>query len=188
MNYSWFLHKIKIEKHTAIKISTKYSQALLFHLNQPEGRYSLTHSWYPTWLYFTPQPFSVLSANHVSSFSLHFCECLLSETPEQPRFFPLNTLAKAIHWKRGIETGSQLINRLIFSHPQTPLPISPSLHPALLFLWPFYFTPIAVNPARSQGGILKAALLSALQYFFFALPSFSLTLMCTSRFIEVCRL
>lgn len=44
------------------------------------------------------------------------------------------------------------------------------LAPTLLFLLPFYFTPIAVNPARSLGGILKAALLSAALCFSCALP------------------
>lgn len=61
----------------------------------------------------------------------------------------------------------------------------PSLHPTLLFLWPFYFTPIVVNPARSVGGILKAALLSV-----FSSPSLRCgpVLMYTSHFIEVCTL
>lgn len=46
------------------------------------------------------------------------------------------------------------------------------LEPTLLLLLPFYFTPIAVNPARSLGGIRKAALLSAACVF--SSPSLSL--------------
>ncbi len=182
MNCCWFLHKIKIEKPTAIKISKNTARPSFSSKWTRRTISSDTFLISNVAIFYTSAP-SVHPANRVSSFSLHFCDRLLPETPEQPRFFLLKTLAKAIRWKQGLEKAAPSSLTVSFSVIHR-LPF-PSLHPTLLFLWPFYFTPIAVNPARSVGGILKAALLSV-----FSSPSLRCgpVLMYTSHFIEVCTL
>ncbi len=147
------------------------------------GQYRLTHSWYPTRLYFTPQPllyFQPIAFHHFPSISV---------TARSPRRRSNPDLFSSKRWQKRIEmrtrkaAPSSLTVSFSVIH-RLPSHLS-SLRPALLFLWPLYFTPIAVNPARSLGGILKAALLSV-----FSSPSLPCSpgLMYTSHFIEVCML